>query len=50
MKVVGDLGIAPHFFMPADYIGFGARWVWPDTTEKDAKASYLVRWQFEIGK
>jgi len=50
MKIVGNLGIAPHFYMTGDYLGTGARWVWPDTTGKDAKTAYLVRWQFEIGK
>lgn len=50
MKDLGELGIAPHFHMPADYLGTGARWIWPDTTGQDAKTWYLVRWRFEIGK
>ncbi len=50
MKTVGNLGIAPHFYMAGDYLGTGARWVWPDTTGKDAKTAHLVHWQFEIGK
>jgi hypothetical protein len=50
MKTIGNLGIAPHLYMAGDYLGTGARWVWPDTTGKNAKTAYLVRWQFEIGK
>jgi hypothetical protein len=50
MRTVGELGIAPYFFMMGDYLGTGARWIWPDTTGKDAKTPYMVRWQFETGK
>jgi hypothetical protein len=50
MKVVGELGIPPHLYMPGDYLATGARWVWPDTTGKDRKTWYLVRWQFQMGR
>ncbi len=50
MKVVGELGIPPHFYMAGDYLGTGAHWVWPDTTGKDPKTWYLVRWQFQMGR
>ncbi len=50
IKDLGELGIAPHYCMQGEYLGTGARWVWPDTGGRDAQAWHLVRWQFEIGR
>jgi hypothetical protein len=50
LKDLGGLGIEPLRYIPGDYLGTAARYIWPDAPNKDAKAWYLVRCQFEIAK
>jgi hypothetical protein len=50
LKDLGGLGIEPYKYMPGDYLGTAARYVWPDAPNQAANTWYLLRCQFEVAR
>ncbi|MFV1967191.1 MAG: hypothetical protein ACC628_17315 [Pirellulaceae bacterium] len=45
---LGVLGVPPWGYVPGEFLGTGARWIWPDTKSSDPDQRWLFRFQFEV--
>jgi hypothetical protein len=45
---IGGLGTPPWDYMPGEYAGTEARWIWPDATPEQSKGWWLLRCKYEL--